>query len=889
MSRLNVPAQNRWLKHWQTVISAAGAATRRLSLAIALVATVSLVVAVLGLFAQGAMAQSYHLVPLGLVDDEHRADQGHTVSVVQESLPSGVVLGKSFAFNGLGRSGGESIWLHDPRRLDVNVKRLGLLVPEERDANGFFHDYSFDVNAAGMVVGYTDRGFAWYALPLADEAIPLVVNGSAVTDSNLRGLTESNRVIGSGLGVLWSYQPESHAYVEFGLTDIEHVNDQGMGNNSLRILDPQGRIAAGTAGRFLGTETSLGRSGWVADVNTGDTHRVGLRDAEHFAADLFHRTTPSHVNGRGQAAGHTTRYNGPSTMVWGQSAWLFDPTLGDTIKLGFVDESHTGANGQRESIVRFLSERGTVVGESLRYDASGGGNGRSLWRYDGSTRTQRQLGLLDAEHTQRNTGRQDGFALFHSDAGYTVGFSSRYAVNSGAEVGSSAWHDDPATGITRRISPNSAAFTRSDGFGSSQLLQLQENGDTFGTSLRFRGNQPRGQSAWVYREQVGETRLLDLEGDEYVSSDQSRFSNFEEITGSGYASGTSTRYCGDASCGASAWVYDPGTDHVTVVGMYGTRNRNDLGGFQSFVIDVNNRGQAVGYSDAYTTGSSSQQYLDPWMYDHTTGTMHSLRFSQRPDERVNTTIFGISDGGQVLGQYSEFDNLGQSARDVIFEWSVENGVRELDELVAGGISASIFDRIVQFDRQTDPVGQRSGRGEWDPNGNLPLLLRPLIPGDIDGNFQIEVADIDLLSQALRDGMTGWQFDVDGDGLVDEADRVHWVEAIATTVFGDANLDGSFDSTDLVRVFQAGEYDDTRDRNSTWSTGDWTGDGEFDSSDLIVAFQTGAYTLDANGAVQAHSVPEPNSFLPCLLLFTLRRSRRARRVLNHSFGESMRWG
>jgi hypothetical protein len=97
------------------------------------------------------------------------------------------------------------------------------------------------------------------------------------------------------------------------------------------------------------------------------------------------------------------------------------------------------------------------------------------------------------------------------------------------------------------------------------------------------------------------------------------------------------------------------------------------------------------------------------------------------------------------------------------------------------------------------------------------------------------------------------------------------------------LDGSFDSTDLVRVFQAGEYDDTRDRNSTWSTGDWTGDGEFDSSDLIVAFQTGAYTLDANGAVQAHSVPEPNSFLPWLLLFTLRRSRRARRVLNHSFG------
>lgn len=59
--------------------------------------------------------------------------------------------------------------------------------------------------------------------------------------------------------------------------------------------------------------------------------------------------------------------------------------------------------------------------------------------------------------------------------------------------------------------------------------------------------------------------------------------------------------------------------------------------------------------------------------------------------------------------------------------------------------------------------------------------------------------------------------------------------------GDANRDGVFDSSDLVAVFQIGEYDDGIAKNSTWGDGDWNGDGEFDSADLVVAFQSGQYT------------------------------------------------
>jgi hypothetical protein len=101
-------------------------------------------------------------------------------------------------------------------------------------------------------------------------------------------------------------------------------------------------------------------------------------------------------------------------------------------------------------------------------------------------------------------------------------------------------------------------------------------------------------------------------------------------------------------------------------------------------------------------------------------------------------------------------------------------------------------------------------------------------------------------------------------------RVRWMSTEAsqrTVVFGldnvslrfacpgDANIDGLFNSTDLVQVFQRGEYEDAVAGNSQWSDGDWNSDHEFDSGDLVAAFQTGKY--EQAGAATS-SVPEPTS-------------------------------
>ena len=60
------------------------------------------------------------------------------------------------------------------------------------------------------------------------------------------------------------------------------------------------------------------------------------------------------------------------------------------------------------------------------------------------------------------------------------------------------------------------------------------------------------------------------------------------------------------------------------------------------------------------------------------------------------------------------------------------------------------------------------------------------------------------------------------------------------VVGDSNFDGVFDSSDIVLVMQAGEYEDATPNNSTFAEGDWNGDGDFTTSDFVTAFAAGTY-------------------------------------------------
>jgi hypothetical protein len=159
----------------------------------------------------------------------------------------------------------------------------------------------------------------------------------------------------------------------------------------------------------------------------------------------------------------------------------------------------------------------------------------------------------------------------------------------------------------------------------------------------------------------------------------------------------------------------------------------------------------------------------------------------------------------------------------------------------------------------------------------PLSLRGGgVPGDFDANGQLDAMDMNQLTAAVRAGTHDTSFDLNGDSLVNQADRTVWVDQLVGTYFGDSNLDGEFNSSDFVLVFQAGEYEDGVAGNSVWQTGDWDGDGDFSSSDFVKAFQAGGFEQGPRGAVTA--VPEPSGLMALIAgaMFLGARTRASRR-------------
>lgn len=141
-----------------------------------------------------------------------------------------------------------------------------------------------------------------------------------------------------------------------------------------------------------------------------------------------------------------------------------------------------------------------------------------------------------------------------------------------------------------------------------------------------------------------------------------------------------------------------------------------------------------------------------------------------------------------------------------------------------------------------------------------LVSAPIV-GDFNGDGNLTVADIDLLTTASASANNDVTYDLNSDQLVDARDVNVWVKDLKKTWIGDADVNMQFNSADFVQVFAAGKYE--TEQAAVWSEGDWDGSGKFNSADFVAAFADGGYELGAaTGAVSA--VPEPSTLLMTLM-------------------------
>ncbi|MCA9150695.1 MAG: lamin tail domain-containing protein, partial [Planctomycetales bacterium] len=241
------------------------------------------------------------------------------------------------------------------------------------------------------------------------------------------------------------------------------------------------------------------------------------------------------------------------------------------------------------------------------------------------------------------------------------------------------------------------------------------------------------------------------------------------------------------------------------------------------------------------------------------------------DFRAGATI---SAGSVVLVLPFNPDNLSNAARTAAFRshYHLDTNVElmggyqgQLDDsngrvtlqspsTTNGNAAVSMWrqDEVVYDDSPPWPVnadgsGATLTRVKVDGNGNVSVNWRADVPtpgqltevdGDLNSDGQVTVADIDFFCGAYRNG--NLSVDLDGSGTVDLADLQFLLTYGFGSTIGDANLDGIFNSSDLVQVFQFGEYEDAVANNSGWADGDWNCDGEFSTQDLVAAFQAGSF-------------------------------------------------
>lgn len=265
-------------------------------------------------------------------------------------------------------------------------------------------------------------------------------------------------------------------------------------------------------------------------------------------------------------------------------------------------------------------------------------------------------------------------------------------------------------------------------------------------------------------------------------------------------------------------------------------------------------------------------------FEGNTGLMH---FDQGEILENNAVVAAVAtETGENANYFVEYHvSLQPAFEDGLFEggWA-----EEFETLVPDEPGNPVPGTVIKFDisitdndnfGEADPYHSgnfstpRDADAAWnESNGYANLQFTNEFTGsdldcDFDANGTCDLDDIDALTvEAAPGDSTNPDFDLDGDGQVGDSDIAAWLQLAGpengfdTFLYGDANLNGTVDATDLNAIgISWGMQDENR-----WSRGNSGGSGVAadDLNRLALNWQMSSTPLATSQA----AVPEPTSLV-----------------------------
>jgi hypothetical protein len=268
--------------------------------------------------------------------------------------------------------------------------------------------------------------------------------------------------------------------------------------------------------------------------------------------------------------------------------------------LGLTDAAHTSPEGFRgNSAYGFVGSDSVIAGASRVFNEAGD-VGSTSWLFDGAT--YREIGLTGPGYVT-NQGAIDSVINGVTDTGLVFGRTVR---GPSIGYGYATWQD--GKGGLRRIGFFDAEHTASGGLQSSFIDGVNSGGFAIGTSRRYLGLDgitTYGRSAWI--DNGVQTTQLGYVDALHTDAEGRRTSYPELVNVHGTVVGTSLRH---GSAGQSMWLFD-GTSHHRL-GFFDADHTDSANGRQDgYITDLNDQGQAIGYSTSYAPSPGRTA----WLYD----------------------------------------------------------------------------------------------------------------------------------------------------------------------------------------------------------------------------------------------------------------------------------